>query len=169
MSNGSFVSVVGGTASGGNSGGSGIWRTEIPVLVSDSPAGSYANGKSFTALRQGQGDVAFGGFTSDYTGQIELVITYAMSSSHAGVVKLTMAYGVVGEGEDPSAALTASSQFTVTPGSNTTNHTLDSEDEVSLGLTVAAGDDVTFSITRGTTGDTHTGDFRILRILVKQV
>lgn len=104
------------------------------------------------------------------TGSLEISLKYAMSASNAGDVALSVAHVEAGDGESPNGALTEEATFTITPGSNTTLHTVDSGDDATMAIAVTAGDVCVVKIRRKNVGgDTHTGDFNVVDIRVEIV
>lgn len=103
--------------------------------------------------------------TAWQTGNLNITLKYAMSSSHAGAVALSVASLAVGDGEDPNGALSEAASFTVTPGSDQNQHTVDPDDSATMAVAVTAGDIVRVRIRRKNVGgDTHTGSMNVTDI-----
>lgn len=101
------------------------------------------------------------------TGDLEVALRYAMSASNSGNVALSVTSLAVGEGEDPNGAPSEDTTFTITPGSNTTMHVVDSSDDSSMAIPVTLGDLVFVRVKRKNVGgDTHTGSLNVIDIRV---
>lgn len=152
-----------------------IFQTEISGVDTNATPNHYTNLIPYIPLTPGgtipaTPDNVIGGFISKHKGNVELIVAYAMSSSNSGNVDLTFSHAALGTGGDPTAALSAETHFTLTPGSNTTVHTLDSSVAGVLSIAVSPGDYVVVKLERTIGGsDTHTGDFRILGMMARAV
>lgn len=150
-------------------GGSGVAGQTIEVVASTSAQSELGNGVSYIPLVQGNGDTIDFQFVAADDGDIEVVLVYRMSVANGGDVELQLSHLITSAGDDPTAATTSESAFTVTPGNDVNQHVVDGETASStLKQTVSKGDHVYMKIQRPTGGgDSHTGDMQILAIGVR--
>lgn len=142
----------------------------IEVIEASAPSGVLGNGVTYTPLVQAAADTIEFQFVAAATGNIEIALVYVMSAANAGLVELRLDRLINSDGSSPAAALSAGTPFTFTPGNDVNQHSVASSDSSELQLAVTAGDMVRGLIQRPTGGgDTHTGDFRIIQLLVRAV
>lgn len=138
------------------------------VWSADSAVGSsaHANGVRYVPLRNAQSDTITFQFASARTGTLELAARYAMSAAEANGVRLRVDSLVIGDGDNPSDALTTGTAFTLTTTNDVLSHQVTSSDSGELNFSVTLGEVVIVTITRlGSDGaDTHTGDFRVYQV-----
>lgn len=150
---------------GGGGGGGALVPVDIEFLVSNVTVETDGtSGLRYLPLVEGGTEPCSFQFIAPRTGEIAIRVAYAMSASNGGDVALRLDSLITTEGSNPSTALTAGTPFTITPGSNTTRHTVNEEDSGDLQMTVVAGDIVRCLLDRPTSGDTHTADFKIYKI-----
>jgi hypothetical protein len=144
---------------------------EVQDVLSSGTRATLGNGVRYWPLVEGASDTLQFQVRVARGGVYALRIGYYMSSSHAGAVSLRVDKLVCSDAGDPTAALTLGAGFTVTPGSNTTRHTVDETSSTSL-LTssLPEGALLVAKITRVADGaDTHTGDARVLGLTLVPV
>lgn len=106
-------------------------------------------------------------FRAASTGLVGVRALYAMSAANSGDVRLQVDQAIFSDGDDPTAALTVGTPFTVTPGNDTDLHTVSETDSLELRLAVLAGDLVRVRLTRTDhVDDTHTADMRVFQIAI---
>jgi hypothetical protein len=151
---------------------SGISATEpfqlIEVVSATSSSSAFGNGVSYIPLREGQSDSISFQFVAESSAPTELAMFYAMSAANSGDVSLRMDILINSNGSDPSATATSGTEFYFTPGNDVLQHNVDSSDSSDFRLWLNRGDFVYGSIERPNDGsDTHTGDCRVLQILLR--
>ena len=156
-------------AAGSSSSGSGSPPgTSIEVVTATAAEGVLANGVGYIPLRQGQDDTLDLQFVAAMTGNVVLSLVYFVSAANNGDVELRVDHLIVADGGDPSAALTAGTPFTFTPGNDVLEHTVDDTQSSEMVFAVTAGDFVLLHVQRPSGGgDTNTGDMRILQAVVR--
>lgn len=138
-----------------------IWYFNSNVASS-----AYASGQPYTPLAKNATEqyVTFD-MVAPATGNVKLTLIYAMSVSSGDNVVLELDYLKRADGDDPNAALTTQSSYTLTPGTGTTRKSLTSVTMTTLSITVTAGDLIFFKLSRkNDVNDTHTGTFNLLAV-----
>lgn len=135
------------------------------------PDAYSTSGMDFTPLRpspQSPNDTLRFQIHAARTGNMRLSYAYAMSVANGGNVRLRLSKLLVGVGGDPNGALVAASEFSITPGNNTTRKALSESDSATLEFAVTAGDVVICLLERMIgVNDTHTGDMRMIEARVR--
>jgi hypothetical protein len=156
------MGATGAAGSNGSNGAQGNTVVHAQFITATQPSYQLAGGVRYTPLLTAGGDTAEWSCVAPMTGTCEVVVKYSMSASNAGDVELTLDRRLTADGSDLNATVTAGADFTVTPGSNTNQQSVDSGDHSSLSFSVAKGQNVYIMLTRTADAeDTHTGDFRI--------
>jgi hypothetical protein len=138
------------------------------IQAIDSAVGTTRYGTSgvmFTPLRPGVDDYVLGSYISPVSTTRELRLTYAMSTSNAGTVRLRLDTSQLALASSPDGALTLGTSFTITPGNDQNLHECGSAQNASLSFAVTAGRLVVLKIVRPAS-DTHTGNINIIDMRV---
>jgi hypothetical protein len=155
------------TAGGGGGGASTSSAIMVEVFDSTHISENLANDGKFLKLANGAVEFIRCRFPCIAAGNYRVVVEYCMSAANAGNVELRLDKLVSGPGEDPAAALTTGTEFTITPGNDVLAHEVDDGDSADFLIAASAGDRVLMTLTRtNDAADTHTGDFRMLGITV---
>lgn len=142
-------------------GGGGVQSVEL--IESVTPGSSFpTSGADYTPLAPGGAAPAIE-WQYGAPGNFAIDFLYSMSAANAGDVDLRLDRLVIGDGDNPDAALVAGTVTTFTPGNDTNAHLVQN---ANFEITASAGDEVRFSLNRPA-GDTHPGDFRLLGIRVR--
>ena len=141
---------------------------ETLYVVASSETGSvYANGVNYSSLLLSANSTMDFQFSMGYSGSAALNVVYAMDASNAGNLNLKLSYVILSGGAAPTTALIAQSAFVITPGADTTCHTISSSQNPTLVLSGNRGDLIFGRFTRVSgTLDTHTGNMRILQMIM---
>jgi hypothetical protein len=149
----------------GSSGGSGTASVDVQYVTATQATATLGNGLSYVTLSNGAVEYLQFQFYAASTGTASLKVSYYMSAANGGDVELRLDTLLAGAGEDPSAALSTGTEFTVTPGNDTNMHEVNSTSHTSLSFAVTAGDLVTCKLVRtNDAADTHTADMRVLKV-----
>ena len=148
---------------------------DMPIVnfefyTATNPSYQAAGGARYIPLTQGATDTLEMQCAVPKTGSASVVVIYAMSAANGGNVELYLNRRLSSSDADYDATVTSGTQFTVTPGSNTTLKA----------LTSAASSDLAFSVTEGQllylklgrtadAQDTHTGDMYVFQAYLKVV
>ena len=150
------------TPGGGGAASNAAVGEMIEVCDSSAAPSTYGNGIPFVPLRQGQADWLRVQFVAAVTGSVDVVIVYAMSAANGGGVSLQADTVNVSVGGDPAAAADVGTPALVTPGNDALLHEV-----IAATLTVAPGSLIDCTVRRPTADDTHTGDMRVLGVVVR--
>lgn len=141
----------------------------IEVATATAPSSVFGNGVGYIPLREAQNDTISFQAVAESSAPSELTIVYAMSAANTGNVSLRFDLLVNSNGSDPSSPVTSGTVFVITPGNDVLQHSVDSSNSSDLRLWLNRGDLVYGSLQRPNDGsDTHTGDLRILQLLLRQ-
>lgn len=154
----------GATGATGAAGPAGNTVVQVEFVTASNPSATLGGGGRYIPLKPDLDDFIAWQFSSPVTGTAVVSVIYSMSVSNGGNLELLLDRRVTSDGDDPNATVTAGTEFTVTPGSNTTQHTVDSSDHASFSFSVDKGDLVYLKMLRTNDAeDTHTGDMQVFR------
>ena len=144
-------------------------QVAVQVVASSQASSVLPNGVSYVPMSHGVDEYISFQITAMQTGTLEVSALYSMSAAEANDVRLRLDTLVLGAGDDPTTSVTTGTAFTLTPGSDTLAHVLDSGDSADFSIAVTAGDTVYCSLYRLGTSilDTHTGDMRVIQLQVQ--
>lgn len=139
---------------------------DVEVVASTNASAALGNGVVYVPLGAAATESIEFQVRAQQAGSVAINVLYAMSAANAGNVRLQVDKRAFTVGGDPTAALTAGTAFTITPGNDANIHLLSEVTSTQMQVNCAAGDLVRVKIQRlGADGaDTHTGDMRILKI-----
>lgn len=160
--------ATGATGAAGADGADGNLIVQCDFLTATRSSYQLAGGVRYIPLLVDATDTAEWQCAIPVTGTAYVYVQYSMSASNGGNVELYLDRRLTSVGSDLGATVTAGTEFTVTPGSNTNLQVVDSGDSGSLTFSVTAGQ--LFYMLLGRTADaedTHTADFRIHKIYME--
>lgn len=139
----------------------------IWVVSSTASGSAYAtSGIEYVPLTSGSVDSILYQFTSKLTGIANFRFSYAMSVANTGSVALQISKMSASLGGSPDNAFSSSVGFTITPGNDAALHLLSEVSSSTLSMNVTSGMLVRVKLERTGSGDTHTGDMRIIEARV---
>lgn len=155
-------------SSGGGGGGVSSAIAQFEVFTATNPSYQLSNGARYIPLTEGATDTMEMQCCAPVTGTASVVVVYSMSASNAGNVEIYLDRRISSDADDLNAAVTSGTQFTITPGSNTTRNVVDSGDSSDLTFSVTEGQTVYLKLGRtADAADTHTADMRVFAVYMK--